>query len=87
MGKMGEKKELSPLGKLIKICMILQGVSSQELAKKLGVTPGYISLLIHGKKSNPKKMQKIMEELGLYFLVSDLVNDFSKNENLSQDKK
>jgi len=78
-----KEKELPPLGKLIKICMILQGVSPQELAEKLGVTPCYISLLIHGKKSNPQKMQKIMEELGLYFLV----NDFSKNKNLSQDKK
>lgn len=79
---MEEKKELTPLGKLIKIFMILQGVSPQELAKKLGVSPSYISLLIHGKKSNPQKMQKIMEELGLHFLVKD----FSKNESPGQEQ-
>ena len=63
---MKEQKIPSSLtGKIIRMIMLCKGITTTQLAKELGVTHSYISLLIHGKKKNKYYRQKILEKLQL----------------------
>jgi|GEM_PF-2634799 len=55
----------SKAGKIIRAIMLCKGITITQLAKKLGITHSYLSLLIHDKKKNPYYRKKILEELNL----------------------
>ena len=55
----------SKAGKFIRAIMLCKGITITQLAKKLGITHSYLSLLIHDKKKNPYYRKKILEELNL----------------------
>ena len=60
-----EKKNL---GAMIKAIMALNGIKTKDLAKKIGVSPSYISAVVHNKKQNPRILTLIFKELkgGIY---------------------
>ena len=74
-------------GKLIRAIMLCKGITITQLAKKLGITHSYLSLLIHDKKKNPYYRKKILEELNLppTFWENPLQIDFNCIVKSSQD--
>ena len=63
----------SKTGKLIRAIMLCKGITITQLAKKLGITHSYLSLLIHDKKKNPYYRKKILEELNLPPILHEFV--------------
>lgn len=46
---------------IFRIVFLCRGMTTRKLAKKLGVSQGYISQLIHGKKRNKKILKKLQK--------------------------
>lgn len=79
-----QKNEL-PLSKLIKMLMIMQEKNVKGLAKKLNITPAYLSLIINGKKKNHKILMQICKELGITPIAPVLCGDFNQDKNSGQE--
>lgn len=58
-------KKCTPFGTKVKIALIEQGISSQELAKKIGYTNSTISDVIYGRNCSRMTKQLIAKELGI----------------------
>ncbi len=53
-------------GKALRIARAAAGLQQQELAKKAGLTPGYISLVEMGRrKPSPAALRKLSRALGI----------------------
>lgn len=48
----------------IKSCLTLQGITQVSIAKKLGVSPALVSMVIHGKNTNDKVRQEVARIMG-----------------------
>lgn len=73
------------LGKRIKILRIERGILQKDLAKKVGISSNYISLLEGGKRSpSYRTLKKIAGALGMPTsrVISDIEDD-KKNEILA----
>lgn len=76
------------LGKRIKTIRINAGIKQKELAKKLGVTPNYLSLVECGKKQPSLPfMERLSKTLGapinLFFLPAEAELDFVNRNQAS----
>lgn len=58
-------RRLTPLGKEIKKILIDKQMSQVELSRKIGVSPKYLNLILHGERSGDKYMNHIASILGL----------------------
>lgn len=58
-------KRFNSVGKIIKFLRISKDISQLELAKMIGVTPNYLSLIENGKRiPHSKLLNKISDSLG-----------------------
>lgn len=48
----------------IKAALMLKGVTQASIAKKLGITPSLISMVIQGREKTPRVRRAIAEEIG-----------------------
>ncbi len=48
----------------IKAALMLKGVTQASIARKLGITPSLISMVIQGKEKTPRVRQAIAEVIG-----------------------
>ena len=58
-------KKCTPFGMQVKIALIKNNMTNQELAQKLGCSNSAISDVIFGRNLNKKFKIKIAEELGI----------------------
>ncbi|QHQ59615.1 helix-turn-helix domain-containing protein [Anaerocolumna sedimenticola] len=66
-----KRRKLTPLGAEIKKCLIDKQMTQKELAKKIGVSPKYIHLILYGERSGKKYIPAIVSFLGLDFYIFD----------------
>jgi transcriptional regulator with XRE-family HTH domain len=57
------KRELTPLGVIIKKRLIDKGMSQVELAKKIGTSKVYLNMILYGERSGKKYLPKIFTVL------------------------
>ncbi len=58
-------RELTPFGAEVKKALVDRGMTQTALAKKLGVSPKYINLIIYGERSGKKYLPAIITILGI----------------------
>ena len=51
--------------RMVKMIMIQRGISVNDMADMLGVTPGFVSLLVAGKRRSRKQEEKLCRVLGI----------------------
>lgn len=51
--------------KKAKMALLVKEMTMKELAKKLGISESYVSLLISGKRSNDERLKAIRKELDI----------------------
>lgn len=56
---------LTPFGKLVVKALVDQGMTSAELARRVGTTPQYLSRVLHGARTGEKHIPAIIAALSL----------------------
>lgn len=62
---MANSKKYTPFGVKVKIALVKNNMTNQELAKKLGCTKSTISDVIFGRNLSSKTRKRIAKELGI----------------------
>lgn len=75
-----KRRKLTPFGAEIKKCLVDRQMTQKELAKKIGVSPKYINLIIYGERSGKKYIPAILSYLGL---DSGIVDGQKKADSLN----
>lgn len=52
-----------------KSLMVLKGITSVSLARKLGITPTWMSLIVNGRKESRRVQKAIADALGVDYAV------------------
>ena len=73
-----KSRKLTPLGAEIKKCLVDKEMTQKELAKKIGVSPKYIHLILYGERSGKKYIPAILLYLGL---DPDIVHEQNKTSD------
>jgi transcriptional regulator with XRE-family HTH domain len=60
-----KKRELTPIGVVIRKRLIDEGMSQVELAEQIGTSKVYLNLILHGDRSGKKYLPKIFATLGI----------------------
>jgi transcriptional regulator with XRE-family HTH domain len=53
------------MNRRVKAEMALRGLSNRELARRVGVTEGWLSKVVHGRVKSPRVREAIARELGV----------------------
>lgn len=61
----GNKRKLSPLGKLVVKAITDQDMTRAQLADAIGTSPQYLSYILHGVRSGEKYLPAIVAALSL----------------------
>ena len=79
-------KTASFAARIIRMIMIYKGITTTQLAREIGITRPYLSLIIHGKKKTPHLRKKLAKALNLPpdFWENPHQVDFSSFFHLSQ---
>lgn len=56
---------LTPFGKLVVKALVDQGMTSAELARKVGTSPQHLSRVLHGTRTGEKHIPAIIAALSL----------------------
>lgn len=62
---MRNKRELTPIGKVVKKRLIEVGITHRQLAQQIGTSEQYLNAILFGARSGKKFLPKIARVLGL----------------------
>lgn len=58
-----KKRQLTPLGVLIRKRLLDKGITQAQLAKEVGTTKVYLNYILHGERSGKKYLFRIFDVL------------------------
>lgn len=68
---MGNRSELTPFGRQVKIRLLERGMDASELAQRIGTSPVQISRILHGKRPGREQIPKIARVLDIDLCEDD----------------
>lgn len=68
---MGNRSELTPFGRQVKIRLLERGMDANELARRVGTSSVQISRILHGKRPGREQIPKIARVLDIQLAEDD----------------
>lgn len=82
---MAKADQMTPFGQKLRELRALQGLTQQQLAQQIGVTPAYLSALEHGHRGRPS-FYLIQRIIGVLGVIWDEAEELTRLARLSHPK-